>query len=56
MFLEIVPYAGLSMALFVCVALAARIGRLRRDLGRAQAMRDTAQGAEQTATRLLRLA
>lgn len=56
MFLEIVPYAGLSIALVFCVALAARIGRLRRDLGRAQAMRDTAQGAEQTATRLLRLA
>ena len=56
MFLDIAPYAGLSIALVFCVALAARIGRLRRDLGRAQAMRDTAQGAEQTATRLLRLA
>lgn len=56
MFLDIAPYAGLSIALVVCVALAARIGRLRRDLGRAQAMRDAAQGAEQTVTRLLRLA
>ncbi|MCC6719430.1 MAG: sensor histidine kinase [Acetobacteraceae bacterium] len=56
MFLDLAPYAGLVIALVVCVALGARIGSLRRDLGRAQAMRDTAQGAEQTATRLLRLA
>ncbi len=56
MLLDLAPYAGLLIALAVCVSLAGRIGRLRHDLGRAQAMRDTAQGAEQTATRLLRLA
>ena len=56
MLLDLAPYAGLLLALAVCVALAARVGRLRHDLARAQAMRDTAQGAEQTATRLLRLA
>ncbi len=56
MALDIAPYAGLLIALIVCVALAARLGRLRRDLARAQAMRETAIGAEQTATRLLRLA
>lgn len=56
MVLDLAPYAGLLAALLVCVALAARIGRLRHDLARASAMRETAQGAEQTATRLLRLA
>lgn len=56
MVLDIAPYAGLLIALIVCVALAASLGRLRRDLARAQAMRETAIGAEQTATRLLRLA
>jgi signal transduction histidine kinase len=56
MVLDIAPYAGLLLALVVCVALAARIGRLRHDLARAQAMREAAQGAEHTATRLLRLA
>jgi signal transduction histidine kinase len=56
MVLDLAPYAGLLLALIACVALAARIGRLRHDLARASAMRETAQGAEQTATRLLRLA
>ena len=56
MVLDLAPYAGLLIALIACVALAARIGRLRHDLARASAMRETAQGAEQTATRLLRLA
>lgn len=56
MVLDLAPYAGLLIALIACVALAARIGRLRHDLARAAAMRETAQGAEQTATRLLRLA
>ena len=56
MLFDLAPYAGLLMALAACVALAARVGRLRHDLGGAQAMRDTAQGGEQTATRLLRLA
>ena len=56
MVLDLAPYAGLLLALLACVALAARIGRLRHDLARATAMRETAQGAEQTATRLLRLA
>ena len=56
MVLDLAPYAGLLIALIACVALAARIGRLRHDLARATAMRETAQGAEQTATRLLRLA
>jgi signal transduction histidine kinase len=56
MLLDLAPYVGLALALFGCVVLAARLGRLQRDLGRARAMRDTAQGAEQTATRLLRLA
>lgn len=56
MVLDLAPYAGLLLALAACVALAAKIGRLRHDLARASAMRETAQGAEQTATRLLRLA
>lgn len=56
MVLDLAPYAGLLVALIACVALAARVGRMRHDLARAEAMRDTAQGAEQTATRLLRLA
>lgn len=56
MILDLAPYAGLLLALLACVALAARVGRLRHDLARATAMRETAQGAEQTATRLLRLA
>lgn len=56
MVLDLAPYAGLLLALLACVALAARVGRLRHDLARAIAMRETAQGAEQTATRLLRLA
>ena len=56
MFRDLAPYAGLLFALAVCATLGARLGRLRHDLSRAQAMRDTAQGSEQTATRLLRLA
>ena len=56
MVLDLAPYAGLLIALIACVALAARIGRLRHDLARATARRETAPGAEQTATRLLRLA
>jgi len=56
MILDLAPYIGLIVALGGCVALAARNGRLQRELGQARAMRDTAQGAEQTATRLLRLA
>lgn len=51
-----VPYAALIVALMACVALAARMGRLRRDMVRAQAGREAAQASEQTATRLLRLA
>ncbi len=61
MILDLAPYAGwlsalLACAALVCAALAVRVGRLRHDLARANAMRETAQGAEQTATRLLRLA
>lgn len=56
MLLDLAPYAGLIAALAACIALAARLGRLRHELGRARAMRDAAQSTEQTATRLLRLA
>jgi signal transduction histidine kinase len=53
---DIAPYAGLILALAACVALAARLGRLRRDVVRAEAGREAAMAAEQTSTRLLRLA
>lgn len=56
MILDIAPYIGLLVALAGCVALAGRIGRLRRELAQARAARDAAVGLEQTATRLLRLA
>jgi len=56
MVLDLAPYAGLTVATLACVALAMKVARLRHDLARASAMRETAQGAEQTATRLLRLA
>ncbi len=56
MILDIAPYLGLLIALAGCVVLAARSGRLRRDLARAEAAREAAVGVEQTATRLLRLA
>jgi signal transduction histidine kinase len=53
---DLAPYAGLILALAACVALAARLGRCRRDVVRAEAGREAALAAEQTATRLLRLA
>lgn len=58
---DLAPHAGLIAGLLACVALicvmlAARLGRLRRDMVRAQAGREAALAAEQTATRLLRLA
>lgn len=53
---DFAPYAALLAALVICVAMTARIGRLRRDSVRLAAGREAALAAEQTATRLLRLA